>query len=186
MINLFQAIEGRQSKLELSEKVNTFQSRLKAITRFMMSTIAELSMLQATIIKLQHEREDLEKIHTESGERLEQGLPPRPESEIKYFNKVIIKILVLINKYQIKYDRIKERELRRQKEELERNMPSFATKSTAEHRFHSYMPDVARCISKTVEDFRKNHFKKDTIVDSDETLKIFIFLCIHSKAPFLV
>ena len=45
---------------------------------------------------------------------------------------------------------------------------------------------VARCISKTVEDFRKNHFKKDTIVDSDETLKIFIFLCIHSKAPFLV
>lgn len=59
----------------------------------MMSTIAELSMLQATIIKLQHEREELEKVHTESAERVEQGLPPRPESEIEYLNKVIIKIV---------------------------------------------------------------------------------------------
>jgi cell fate (sporulation/competence/biofilm development) regulator YlbF (YheA/YmcA/DUF963 family) len=40
-----QAIEGRQSTLELSEKVNNFQIRLKDLTRKMMSTISELSML---------------------------------------------------------------------------------------------------------------------------------------------
>lgn len=45
---------------------------------------------------------------------------------------------------------------------------------------------IARCISKTVEEFKKNHFKKETIVDSDEILGIFVFLCIHSKAVFLV
>ncbi len=46
-------------------------------------------------------------------------------------------------KLQVKYERIyeKEKEMRRQREELEKNMPPFATKSTAEHRFHSYIPD---------------------------------------------
>ena len=54
-----QALEGRQSSLELSEKVNEFQARLKDLTRKMMATISELSMFQATALKLQQEQEQL-------------------------------------------------------------------------------------------------------------------------------
>lgn len=47
-----QALEGRLTTLELSEKVNEFQAKLKDLTRKMMATISELSMFQATAIKL--------------------------------------------------------------------------------------------------------------------------------------
>jgi chromosome segregation ATPase len=51
------ATEGRQSTLEVSEKINEFQSRLRDLTRKMKATISELSMCQANIIKYQNERE---------------------------------------------------------------------------------------------------------------------------------
>lgn len=51
------ATEGRQSTLEVSEKINEFQSRLRDLTRKMKATISELSMCQANIIKFQNERE---------------------------------------------------------------------------------------------------------------------------------
>lgn len=95
-----------------------------------MSTIAELSMVQANIIKLQHEREELDTIYEEAKERVEQGLPPRPETDIEYLKQ---------QKHKKIYE--EERRLRVEKEELERNMPPFATKTTAEHRYHSYIPD---------------------------------------------
>jgi hypothetical protein len=79
-----QALEGRQSSLELSEKVNEFQVRLKELTRKMMATISELSMFQATSLKLQQEKEQLETIVEEAKERMSQGLPPTPETEIEY------------------------------------------------------------------------------------------------------
>jgi len=54
-----QALEGRQTSLELSEKVNEFQARLKDLTRKMMATISELSMFQATALKLKQEQDQL-------------------------------------------------------------------------------------------------------------------------------
>merc|ERR1712232_202284 len=53
-----QAVDGRQGTMELSQKVNQFQSRIKGVTRKMMSTVSELSMYQATAHKLQAERDD--------------------------------------------------------------------------------------------------------------------------------
>ena len=93
-----QALEGRQSSLELSEKVNDFQARLKDLTRKMMATISELSMFQATALKLQQEQENLvnlrikckififlkETILEEASDRMSNGLPPLPEAEIEY------------------------------------------------------------------------------------------------------
>ena len=52
-------MEGRQSSLELSEKVNEFQARLKDLTRKMMATISELSMFQATALELQQKKDRL-------------------------------------------------------------------------------------------------------------------------------
>merc|ERR1719408_254295 len=53
-----QAVDGRQGTMELSQKVNIFQSRIKDVTRKMMSTVSELSMYQATAHKLQKERDE--------------------------------------------------------------------------------------------------------------------------------
>lgn len=125
-----QAIDGRQSTLELAEKVNSFQARLKDITRKMMATISELSMFQANVIKLQHERDDLENTLEDASKRVQEGLPPKPETEIEY-----LKMLRDKKRYN------EDRSLRLQREELEKNIPPFATKTTAEHRYHSYIPD---------------------------------------------
>ena len=47
-----QALTGRQDTLELAEKVNNFQAKIKSLTRKMMATVSELSMFQATAMKL--------------------------------------------------------------------------------------------------------------------------------------
>ena len=79
-----QALEGRLSTLELSEKVNEFQAKLKDLTRKMMATISELSMFQATAIKLQQEREDLEHAVDDAKSNVDQAKPPTIETEIEY------------------------------------------------------------------------------------------------------
>lgn len=76
------ATEGRQSTLEVSEKINEFQSRLRELTRKMKATISELSMCQANIIKYQNQREELEETFENAKKRMEEGLPPTPETEI--------------------------------------------------------------------------------------------------------
>lgn len=53
-----QASEGRDETLRLSKKVNDFQTQIKETTRKMMATVSELSMFQATIVKLEQEKTD--------------------------------------------------------------------------------------------------------------------------------
>lgn len=50
-----QAIERREGMLELAKEVNDAQGKVKAVTRKMMAAVSELSMYQATAIKLQHD-----------------------------------------------------------------------------------------------------------------------------------
>lgn len=50
-----QAIERREGMLELAQQVNEAQSRVKTVTRKMMAAVSELSMYQATSIKLTHD-----------------------------------------------------------------------------------------------------------------------------------
>ena len=158
-----QAIDGRQTTLELSEKVNSFQARLKDITRKMMATISELSMFQANVIKLQHEREELESNLEDAKKRIDENLPPRPETEIEY-----LKMLRDKKRYE------EERSFRLQREELEKNIPPFATKTSAEHRYHSYIPDEIglpkpygklACFYPNKPGANMRHFKKPKVKD---------------------
>eukprot|EP01017_Pseudomicrothorax_dubius_P004293 TRINITY_DN10829_c0_g1_i1.p1 TRINITY_DN10829_c0_g1~~TRINITY_DN10829_c0_g1_i1.p1 ORF type:complete len:187 (-),score=48.87 TRINITY_DN10829_c0_g1_i1:29-589(-) len=125
-----EALEGRQTTLELSEKINEFQARLKDVTRKMMSTIAELSMLQATGIKYKQEREELEKVLEEGRDRVTKDLPPTPTTEVEYLKMV---------RDRKRYN--EERDLRLQREAFEKSLPPFVTKTTAEHRVNAYVPD---------------------------------------------
>merc|ERR1712224_912514 len=71
-----QAIDGRQGTLELSQKVNLFQARIKDMTRKMMATVSELSMYQATAMKFQTERDEIQEKVMQARENVENGLPP--------------------------------------------------------------------------------------------------------------
>jgi chromosome segregation ATPase len=124
-----QALEGRQSSLELSEKVNEFQARLKDLTRKMMATISELSMFQATALKLQQEQESLEIVLDEARERVDNNLPPLPETESEYQRMVRDKM-----RYQ------QEKEMRVQQDMFEKSMPPFAIRTTAAPRVQQYIP----------------------------------------------
>lgn len=50
-----QAFEGREDTLNVAKRVNEYQARIKGMTRRMMATVSELSMYQATTMKLTQE-----------------------------------------------------------------------------------------------------------------------------------
>merc|ERR1719221_53249 len=79
-----QAVDGRQGTMELSQKVNVFQSRIKDVTRKMMATVSELSMHQATAHKLTKERDAACERAIESRERFRNGLPPTETADSEY------------------------------------------------------------------------------------------------------
>lgn len=54
----------------------------------MKATISELSMCQANIIKYQNEKDELEKVYEGAKSRMEEGLPPTPETEIEYLKMI--------------------------------------------------------------------------------------------------
>merc|ERR1719472_664663 len=83
-----QAVDGRQGTMELSQKVNVFQARIKDVTRKMMATVSELSMYQATSHKLQSERDEACERMMTARERLSEGLPPTDTADAE-FAKII-------------------------------------------------------------------------------------------------
>eukprot|EP01022_Parablepharisma_sp_SALTPOND_P017426 TRINITY_DN277_c0_g2_i3.p2 TRINITY_DN277_c0_g2~~TRINITY_DN277_c0_g2_i3.p2 ORF type:complete len:812 (+),score=225.35 TRINITY_DN277_c0_g2_i3:5780-8215(+) len=76
-----QALEGRKGTLELAEKINEFRAKTTELSRKMLATVAEVSMYQATAMKLEQEKQAKEKVMEEAKERIVKGLPPTPESE---------------------------------------------------------------------------------------------------------
>lgn len=79
------ATEGRDDTIQLSKKINSCQSSIKDVTRKMMATVSELSMYQATNLKLQREKEDLHEHFVESMQRYEEGEIPNPEAEKAWY-----------------------------------------------------------------------------------------------------
>merc|ERR1712216_821262 len=83
-----QAVDGRQGTMELSQKVNVFQARIKDVTRKMMSTVSELSMYQATAHKLHFERDNACERMMTSRENFANGEPPT-ETADQEFNRML-------------------------------------------------------------------------------------------------
>ena len=76
-----QALEGRKGTLELAERINDFRAKTTELSRKMLATVAEVSMYQATAMKLEQEKQAKEKILEEALDRVSKGLPPTTESE---------------------------------------------------------------------------------------------------------
>jgi chromosome segregation ATPase len=125
-----QASEGRADTLALAKRVNEFQARIKETTRKMMATVSELSMYQATAMKLQQEKHDREVELEDAGWRVKNGTAPNEETEHEWY-------------------RMERERLRRQEEAMERanrraqesQMPAQITRTTAEPRPNAYIPD---------------------------------------------
>ena len=96
----------------------------------MMVGISELSMFQATAIKLNEQKEHLQMVYLEGKKNFDVGLAPTPEAEIEYLKMIRDK-----RRFQ------EERQLRQQREKLKENIPPFATKTTAQQRVNAYISE---------------------------------------------
>mmetsp|Transcript_20581 Transcript_20581/g.33918 ORF Transcript_20581/g.33918 Transcript_20581/m.33918 type:complete len:928 (+) Transcript_20581:183-2966(+) len=80
-----EASDGRSDTLNLAKMVNTFQAKIKNMTKDMMATVSELSMYQAQALRLQQERAYRESEVDVAEHRLAQGLPPTEDAEQEWY-----------------------------------------------------------------------------------------------------
>merc|ERR1719324_884334 len=125
-----QAVDGRQGTMELSQKVNMFQSRIKDVTRKMMATVSELSMYQATAMKFQTERDEIQEKVMQARENIEAGMPPIESADAEFERMLALE-------QQRKMDSQNSKQ-RKQEDEI---LHSTATRTTAEPRVNAYIPD---------------------------------------------
>ncbi|CAD7973401.1 unnamed protein product [Amoebophrya sp. A25] len=127
-----QAIEGRQSTLKMSQRVNQFQAKMKEVTRQMMATVSELSMYQATSMKLGEEAALLRDASAEARERLRNGIAPTDTAEEEFE-----RLRETEGQRRIDQERAKAR---LQEEAI---LHSNVTRTTAEPRVNAYIPEGA-------------------------------------------
>lgn len=125
-----QAIEGRSNTLKLSQKVNLFQAKMKDVTKQMMATVSELSMYQATAMKLGEEAGILAEATAAARSRLNENLPPTDECDAELNS--------ILNKERNRKVDLMNARARREEEEI---LMSNATRTTAEPRVNAYIPD---------------------------------------------
>jgi len=124
-----QAVDGRSGAMELSKKVNSFQSKIKDVTRKMMATVSELSMYQATAHKLQKERDEAIERSLVARDHFESGLAPTSSADAE-FAKML----------QVEAQREVDRQASIQRKQEEEIMNSNFTRTTAEPRVNAYIP----------------------------------------------
>jgi len=127
------ANDGRDDTLKLAKQVNEYQAKIRAKTRKMMATVSELSMYQASSMKLEQEKEELTELVQTATERLDAGEPPVEGIEDEWA--------------RLEYRRMKKEEddWQRQHAQPETMAQSqtavHVTRTTAEPRPNAYIPD---------------------------------------------
>ncbi|KAE9348729.1 hypothetical protein PF008_g7208 [Phytophthora fragariae] len=128
-----QASARRGETLELAKRVNDFQGRIKETTRRMMSVVSELSMYQATAMKLQQEKHDASVDVEECQKRALAGYAPNAFCEQQLV--------------RLQTQKLHNNETRAAKEQAKAaaahaaNFPSQLTYTTAEARPNAYIPE---------------------------------------------
>jgi len=123
------ASDGRDDTLKLAKRVNEFQARIRDTTRRMMGTVSELSMYQATAMKLQQEKAAKEQELEEAKWKLAHGQAPSDEAEREWY-------------------RMESQMLARHEQQLMGGSaagggpaPALTVRTTAEPRPNAYIPD---------------------------------------------
>eukprot|EP00775_Hariotina_reticulata_P013164 gene13164-13294_t len=123
------AATGRAAGRQLAAEANSYQQRLRSVTCKMMATISELSLYQATALKLQASKSELEGMLDSAKARLAAGQPPTDEIALEW--------AAVVRQEEILQD------LRRQKEEVAAVMDGQGNiqHTTAESRPNAYIPE---------------------------------------------
>jgi hypothetical protein len=124
------AQRAREPAMSVSQQINSYQSALREKTKKMMSMVAELSMVQATAMKLQLEKDDIAKHLYEAEKRIAAGEPPTDDAEDEFYRTMTDKL----RRQEMLLDRKKQLE-------AEANLPATITRTTAEPRPNAYVPD---------------------------------------------
>ena len=124
-----QALDGRNTTLQINEKINEYRARTNDLARKLYAAVSEVSMLQSKALKLQQEKEEKQQILDNAIENLEKNLPPTDDAEILWDR---------MQRNSIR--RQQEAEERQQRKLLEQQLPPNSVKSSALPRPNSYMP----------------------------------------------
>eukprot|EP00736_Rhodelphis_marinus_P006079 Rmarinus@m.15376 len=124
------AADGRQDTLDLAQKVNEYQGKIRAKTKAMMATVSELSMYQATSMKLQQELQQKEGDLQEARWRLERGEPPTEDAEREWAR--------IVRETFLREQAMEARMAHAQQASMQ---PQLVTSTTAEPRPTAYIPD---------------------------------------------
>ena len=124
-----QALDGRNTTLQINEKINEYRARTNDLARKLYAAVSEVSMLQSKALKLQQEKEEKQQILDNAIENLEKNLPPTDDTEILWDR---------MQRNSIR--RQQEAEERQQRKLLEQQLPPNSVKSSALPRPNSYMP----------------------------------------------
>ena len=125
-----QANSGRDFTLAQAKRVNLFQFGIKAKTKKMMATLSELSMVQASTIKLELDVRGAEDQLGDARSRVEQGLAPTDDVAERY------------EKDRRNEARMSEILRTRREREFAALASPDTLRTTAERRPTSYIPDT--------------------------------------------
>nr|CAB3228172.1 coiled-coil domain-containing protein 146 [Phallusia mammillata] len=122
---------GKDDSLVLAKKVNNYQSRIKDVTRKMMSLVSELAMKQADAMKLQQQSKqmynDLEQCYV----RMEQGEAPNEEIALEWEKSL----------RSDDQQRVQAAEKAMVEQEEQQYQIAGGSTTTAEPRPNAYIPD---------------------------------------------
>eukprot|EP01083_Nonionella_stella_P171009 583247_1 len=126
-----QAADSHAITLELAKRMNGYQHDIKQLTRRMMATCSELSMYQATALKMEQERTNLETLVVEANERLAAGQAPLEAAEHEWYRQERIRQMK-------KYDLLQKGKIPTNDEDA---FLRGLKKSAAQRRPNAYVPD---------------------------------------------
>jgi len=119
--------EGRSGHVDKLQLVGAYKAELRGLQRSMMANVSELSMYQASIIGLERERGEAERVVGEMSERMEGGSAPTREAEQEYMKRVRDKT------------RVKEALVSLQRTKEDSELIEGVVRSTAEVRPNAYI-----------------------------------------------
>ncbi|XP_062373924.1 coiled-coil domain-containing protein 146 [Sardina pilchardus] len=123
------ATSGSHHTLQLAKKMRCLQGRIKEATQGLMALVAELSMRQASTMTLQQQLRERERELETSQRRLEQGLPPTPDTHTHWLHTL-----------RLQHRQHREQRERAQLEEEEgRSLLPNGVHTTAESRPNAYI-----------------------------------------------
>ena len=123
-----QAISKRDISKSMADQLNSFQNRIRDTTKKMLASVSELSMYQATALRLQQDKARCEKLLDEAVWKVEHGEAPSEEA-LKEWNRIERRANQLAS------------DAMRSEEEMMLVQPSTLLKTTAEPRPTAYIPE---------------------------------------------